>query len=109
MLLSGVLFSGASGSSIAKAAFGTAAFMPQLTARGTPPERAGALIAAVSVLDNIIPPSIAFLILAAAVDLSTGKLLAGGLCRRPGHGGNACRCHPFQRRDDCERRQGIRR
>lgn len=78
VLLTGVLFSGASGSSIANAAFGTAAFMPQLTARGTPPERAGALIAAVSVLDNIIPPSIAFLILAAAADLSTGKLLAGG-------------------------------
>lgn len=78
VLLTGVLFSGASGSSIANAAFGTAAFMPQLTAHGTPPERAGALIAAVSVLDNIIPPSIAFLILAAAADLSTGKLLAGG-------------------------------
>ncbi|MBD9491648.1 TRAP transporter large permease [Ensifer sp. ENS11] len=78
VLLTGVLFSGASGSSIANAAFGTAAFMPQLTKRGTPPERAGALIAAVSVLDNIIPPSIALLILAAAADLSTGKLLAGG-------------------------------
>lgn len=78
VLLTGVLFSGASGSSIANAAFGTAAFMPQLTEHGTPPERAGALIAAVSVLDNIIPPSIAFLILAAAADLSTGKLLAGG-------------------------------
>lgn len=78
VLLTGVLFSGASGSSIANAAFGTAAFMPQLTAHGTPPARAGALIAAVSVLDNIIPPSIAFLILAAAADLSTGKLLAGG-------------------------------
>lgn len=78
VLLTGVLFSGASGSSIADAAFGTAAFMPQLTVHGTPPERAGALIAAVSVLDNIIPPSIAFLILAAAADLSTGQLLAGG-------------------------------
>jgi tripartite ATP-independent transporter DctM subunit len=78
VLLTGVLFSGASGSSIANAAFGTAAYMPQLTARGTAPARAGALIAAVSVLDNIIPPSIAFLILAAAADLSTGKLLAGG-------------------------------
>nr|WP_245449220.1 TRAP transporter large permease subunit [Ensifer sp. NM-2] len=78
VLLTGVLFSGASGSSIANAAFGAAAFMPQLTKLGTPPERAGALVAAVSVLDNIIPPSIAFLILAAAADLSTGKLLAGG-------------------------------
>lgn len=32
VLLTGALFSGASGSSVANAAFGTAAFMPQLTA-----------------------------------------------------------------------------
>ena len=38
----------------------------------------GAIIAATSVLDNVIPPSIAFLILAAATNLSVGSLLAGG-------------------------------
>ncbi|WP_143150053.1 TRAP transporter large permease subunit, partial [Agrobacterium pusense] len=39
---------------------------------------AGAIIAATSVLDNVIPPSIAFLILATATNLSVGSLLVGG-------------------------------
>lgn len=108
VLLTGVLFSGASGSSIANAAFGTAAFMPQLTKRGTPPERAGALIAAVSVLDNIIPPSIAFLICCCRGSFDR-QAPGRRLRRRAGHGGNACCCHPFQRCDDRERRQGVGR
>ncbi|MDR0578164.1 MAG: TRAP transporter large permease subunit [Candidatus Accumulibacter sp.] len=78
VLLTGVLFSGASGSSVANAAFGAATFIPQLTARGYRPERAAAIVAAVATLDNVIPPSIAFLILAAAANLSIGALLAGG-------------------------------
>jgi tripartite ATP-independent transporter DctM subunit len=77
-LLTSVLFSGASGSSIANAAFGATTFAPALVARGYPPPRAAAIVAATSILDNIIPPSIAFLILAAATNLSVGKLLVGG-------------------------------
>lgn len=77
-LLTSVLFSGASGSSVANAAFGAATFQPELVRHGTPPARAGAIIAATSVLDNIIPPSIAFLILAAATNLSVGALLVDG-------------------------------
>lgn len=77
-LLTGVLFSGASGSSVANAAFGAATFQPELVRHGYRPERAGAIIAATSVLDNVIPPSIAFLILAAATNLSVGSLLVGG-------------------------------
>ena len=77
-LLTGVLFSGASGSSIANAAFSSATFQPELVKRGYPPAQAGAIIAATSVLDNVIPPSIAFLILAVATNLSVGSLLAGG-------------------------------
>lgn len=77
-LLTSVLFSGASGSSIANAAFGARTFAPELIRRGTRPAEAGALIAATSTLDNVIPPSIAFLILASATDLSIGKLLVGG-------------------------------
>jgi tripartite ATP-independent transporter DctM subunit len=46
---------------------------------GYRPEQAGAIIAATSVLDNLIPPSIAFLILAAATNLSVGSLFLGGL------------------------------
>ena len=45
--------------------------------RGYAPAQAGAIIAATSILDNIIPPSIAFLILAAATELSVGSLLVG--------------------------------
>ena len=77
-LLTSVLFSGASGSSVANAAFGASTFQPELVKRGYPPAQAGAIIAATSVLDNVIPPSIAFLILAAATNLSVGSLLAGG-------------------------------
>lgn len=77
-LLTSVLLSGASGSSVANAAFGAATFQPELVRHGYPPPQAGAIIAATSVLDNIIPPSIAFLILAAATNLSVGSLLVGG-------------------------------
>lgn len=79
VLLTSVLFSGVSGSSIANAAFSSKTFMKPLTAAGYTPERAGAIIASTAVLDNIIPPSIAFLILAAATNLPVGPLLTGGL------------------------------
>ncbi|UXS05262.1 TRAP transporter large permease subunit [Agrobacterium tumefaciens] len=77
-LLTSVLFSGASGSSVANAAFGASTFQPELVRHGYPPAQAGAIIAATSVLDNVIPPSIAFLILATATNLSVGSLLVGG-------------------------------
>lgn len=79
VLLTSVLFSGISGSSIANAAFGAKTFFRPLSESGYAPERAGAIVAAASVLDNIIPPSIAFLILAAATDLPVGPLLVWGL------------------------------
>jgi tripartite ATP-independent transporter DctM subunit len=77
-LLSSVLFSGASGSSIANAAFGATAFQPQLVKNGYKPAQAGAIVASASVLDNVIPPSIAFLILALAANLPVGNLFAWG-------------------------------
>lgn len=78
-LLTNVMFSGVSGSSIADAAFGGKVLAPALIARGYAPEKAAAIVAATSVLPNIIPPSIAFLILAAATNLSVGELFQGGL------------------------------
>ncbi|MGF9694431.1 TRAP transporter large permease subunit [Rhizobium sp. 0TCS1.26] len=78
VLLTSVIFSGASGSSVANAAFGAATFQPHLVKNGYPPAQAGAVIAAASVLDNVIPPSIAFLLLAAATNLSVGALMTGG-------------------------------
>lgn len=77
-LLTNVLFSGASGSSIAAAAFSASTFQPELVKRGYAPAKAGAIVAATSMLDNVIPPSIAFLILATATNLSVGSLLVGG-------------------------------
>jgi tripartite ATP-independent transporter DctM subunit len=77
-LVSSALFSGASGSSVANAAFGAKVMAPTLVARGYPPANAAAIVAGVSMLDNIIPPSIAFLILASATNLSVGALLVGG-------------------------------
>jgi tripartite ATP-independent transporter DctM subunit len=77
-LVTSVMFSGASGSSIANAAFGAKVMVPALVSHGYPLPRAAALVAATAMLDNIIPPSIAFLILAAATNLSVGSLLVGG-------------------------------
>lgn len=79
VLLTSLLFSGISGSSIANAAFSAKTFLRPLMANGYAPERAGAIIAATAVLDNIIPPSIAFFILATATNLPVGPLLLGGL------------------------------
>lgn len=78
-LLTNFMVSGMSGSSIADAAFGAKVLAPALAAHGYRPERAAAIVAATSVLPNIIPPSIAFLILAVATNLSVGALFAGGL------------------------------
>lgn len=78
-LLTGTLFAGASGSSVSEAAFAARTLQPQLVAHGYPPAAAGALVAAVSVLPNVIPPSIAFLILAVATGLSVGALFTAGL------------------------------
>jgi len=77
-LVSSVMFSGASGSSIANAAFGAKVMVPALVAHGYTLPRAAAVVAATAMLDNIIPPSIAFLILASATNLSVGALLVGG-------------------------------
>jgi tripartite ATP-independent transporter DctM subunit len=77
-LVSSVMFSGASGSSIANAAFGAKVMVPALVTHGYTLPRAAAIIAATAMLDNIIPPSIAFLILASATNLSVGSLLVGG-------------------------------
>jgi tripartite ATP-independent transporter DctM subunit len=77
-LVSSTMFSGASGSSVANAAFGAKVMVPALVGHGYTLPRAAAIVAATAMLDNIIPPSIAFLILATATNLSVGALLVGG-------------------------------
>jgi tripartite ATP-independent transporter DctM subunit len=78
-LVSSVLFSGASGSSVANAAFGAKVMVPALVAHGYTRPRAAAVVAATAILDNIHPPAIAILILASATDLSVGSLLVTSL------------------------------
>lgn len=78
-LVTNSLFSCVSGSSIADAVLGAKLLVPQLIAHGYPAPYAAALVASTAVLDNIIPPSVAFLILAAATNLSVGDLWLAGL------------------------------
>lgn len=78
-LLTNLLFAGVSGSSVADAAFGAKTLVPALVAHGYDRARAVAIVAATAVLPNIVPPSIAFLILALATNLSVGALFTGGL------------------------------
>jgi tripartite ATP-independent transporter DctM subunit len=78
-LATNLMFSGLSGSSIADAAFGAKVLYPALRSDAYPPERAAAIVAATSVLPNIVPPSIAFLILALATGQSVAALFTGGL------------------------------
>lgn len=78
-LVTNSLFSCVSGSSIADAVLGAKLLVPQLIAHGYPAPYAAALVASTAVLDNIIPPSVAFLILAAAINLSVGDLWLAGL------------------------------
>ncbi|SCM74686.1 TRAP transporter, DctM subunit [uncultured Pleomorphomonas sp.] len=78
-LVTNLMFSGVSGSSIADAAFGAKVLAPALVADGVKPEKAAAIVAATAVLPNIVPPSIAFLLLASATNLSVGALFEGGL------------------------------
>jgi tripartite ATP-independent transporter DctM subunit len=78
-LLTNVFFSGISGSSLADAAFGAKVLAPGLVARGYRPELAAAIVASTAVLPNILPPSVAFLMLAVATNLSIGALFVGGL------------------------------
>ncbi|PKR90630.1 ABC transporter permease [Pleomorphomonas diazotrophica] len=78
-LVTNLMFSGVSGSSIADAAFGAKVLAPALVDDGVKPEKAAAIVAATAVLPNIIPPSIAFLLLASATNLSVGALFEGGL------------------------------
>ena len=78
-LVTNLMFSGVSGSSIADAAFGAKVLAPALVADGIKPEKAAAIVAATAVLPNIIPPSIAFLLLASATGLSVSALFEGGL------------------------------
>ncbi|MFN6954266.1 MAG: TRAP transporter large permease subunit [Acetobacteraceae bacterium] len=73
------MFAGISGSSISEAAIASKLLARDMVRNGYPMPVACALIAAASVLPNIIPPSIALLLLAASVNLSVADLWLGGV------------------------------
>lgn len=73
------LYAGVSGSSNADAALNAKLLVPQMIQRGYPPAYAAAIAAASAALDNVIPPSIAMLILASAINVSIGALFLAGV------------------------------
>jgi len=78
-VFSAMLYGGISGSSNAEASLGAKLLVPQMVKRGYPAPFACAVTAAAAILPNVIPPSIAMLILAAASDISVGALFLGGI------------------------------
>ncbi|MEQ8709160.1 MAG: TRAP transporter large permease [Rhodospirillales bacterium] len=78
-VLTSTLFAGVSGSSYAEAAISAKLLAPQMRKRGYPAADAGAITAAASVLPNVIPPSVALLILAGVANLSVGALWIAGI------------------------------
>ncbi len=78
-VFSSFLYGGISGSSYSEAALGSKLLVPQMVRRGYPQDLACAITASAAVLPNIIPPSIALLILAAVSNLSVGDLWLAGV------------------------------
>lgn len=78
-VFSSFLYGGISGSSYSEAALGSKLLVPQMVRRGYPADLACAITASSAVLPNIIPPSIALLILAAVSNLSVGDLWLAGV------------------------------
>ncbi|WP_372922760.1 TRAP transporter large permease, partial [Roseovarius sp.] len=78
-VVSSGLYAGISGSSYSDAALGAKLLVPQMTKHGYSPGFSCAVTAASATLPNVIPPSIALLLLAAAGNLSVGKLWIAGI------------------------------
>lgn len=78
-VLGSMLFGGVSGSSTADAAIDSKTIVPQMIRQGYPASFSCAITAASAILPNIIPPSIAILIYAAAADASVGRLFVAGI------------------------------
>jgi tripartite ATP-independent transporter DctM subunit len=78
-VVSSGLYAGISGSSYSEAALGTKLLVPQMVRHGYSPGFSCAVTAASATLPNVIPPSIALLILAAVSNLSVGSLWLAGI------------------------------
>lgn len=78
-VVSSGLYAGISGSSYSEAALGTKLLVPQMVRHGYSPGFSCAVTAASATLPNVIPPSIALLILASVANLSVGSLWLAGV------------------------------
>lgn len=78
-VVSSGLYAGISGSSYSEAALGSKLLVPQMVRHGYAPGFSCAVTAASATLPNVIPPSIALLILAAVSNLSVGSLWLAGV------------------------------
>lgn len=78
-VVSSGLYAGISGSSYSEAALGSKLLVPQMVRHGYSPGFSCAVTAASSTLPNVIPPSIALLILASVANLSVGSLWLAGV------------------------------
>jgi len=78
-VVSSGLYAGISGSSYSEAALGTKLLVPQMVKHGYSAAFSCAVTAASATVPNVIPPSIALLILAAAANLSVGSLWLAGV------------------------------
>ncbi len=78
-IVSSGFYAGISGSSYSEAALGTKLLVPQMVKHGYSPGFSCAITAASATLPNIIPPSIALLILASVANLSVGSLWLAGV------------------------------
>lgn len=80
---SSLVFGGVSASSIADAATSAKLLVPVMQSEGYSRARAGAISAASAIVPNVMPPSIALLLAAAATDLSVGSLWLAGAIAAP--------------------------
>lgn len=78
-VVSSGFYAGISGSSYSEAALGSKLLVPQMVRHGYSPGFSCAVTAASATLPNIIPPSIALLILASVANLSVGALWLAGV------------------------------
>lgn len=78
-ILAAVMMAALSGSAVADAAMLAALLLPMMVAAGHNPARSAGLIAASGIIAPVIPPSIAFIILGVAANVSISRLFMAGI------------------------------
>lgn len=73
-----MIMAGMSGSDLADAAATGSLLIPGMRKAGYPPAYAASLIAGAATIGPLVPPSVSFIIFAAATDTSVGRLFLGG-------------------------------